>query len=39
VKLNNLGDYYNIEVEHGRVEDQKQILDALMAYLSIKPRR
>ncbi|WP_375175618.1 hypothetical protein [Pseudooceanicola sp.] len=39
VKLNNLGDYYNIEVEHGRVEDQKEILDALMAYLGIKPRR
>lgn len=39
VKLNNLGDYYNIEVEHGRVEDQKEILDALMSYLSIKPRR
>lgn len=39
VKLNKLGDYYNIEVEHGRVEDQKQILDALMAYLNVKPRR
>lgn len=39
VKLNKLGDYYNIEVEHGRVEDQKQILDALMGYLGIKPRR
>jgi hypothetical protein len=39
VKLNNLGDYYNIEVEHGRVEDQKQILDVLMSYLGIKPRR
>lgn len=39
VKLNNLGDYYNIEVEHGRTEDQKEILDALMAYLGVKPRR
>lgn len=39
VKLNNLGDYYNIEVEHGRIEDQKQILDALLAYLGINPRR
>lgn len=37
VKLNNLGDYYNIEVEHGHVEEQKTILDALMAYIGVRP--
>ena len=39
VKLNGLGDYYNIEVEHGRVAEQKAILDVLMAYLGVKPVR
>jgi hypothetical protein len=35
--LNNMGDYYNIEVEHGRTEDQKRILDALMNYIGVAP--
>jgi len=35
--LNKMGDYYNIEVEHGRLDDQKVMLDALMAYLGVEP--
>lgn len=35
--LNKMGDYYNIEVEHGRVEAQKAILDALMNYIGARP--
>jgi len=35
--LNNLGAYYNIEVEHGHVDDQKAILDALMGYIGVPP--
>lgn len=36
VKLNKMGDYYNIEVEHGRTGDQKAILDELMAYIGVR---
>lgn len=35
--LNNLGAYYNIEVEHGHVDDQKAILDTLMGYIGVRP--
>ncbi|KUF09641.1 hypothetical protein AVJ23_15890 [Pseudoponticoccus marisrubri] len=38
VVLNNLGDYYNIETQHGHTAQQKQILDHLMAYLRFRPQ-
>ncbi|WP_407492085.1 hypothetical protein [Pseudooceanicola sp. MF1-13] len=34
--LNKMGDYYNIEVEHGRLDDQKIMLDVLMEYLGVE---
>jgi hypothetical protein len=34
-----LGDYYNIEAEHGRREDQIAMADRLMAVLGVKPLR
>ena len=35
VVLNGLGDYYNIEAQHGHFDAQKQMLDALMQYRQI----
>ena len=37
VVLNNLGDYYNIEAQVGHTEEQKSMLDHLMAYLKFRP--
>lgn len=36
VVLNNLGDYYNIEVEHGRAEVQFRMAETLLKVLGIK---
>jgi len=35
VVLNGLGDYYNIEAQHGHFDAQKKMLDALMHYRNI----
>lgn len=39
VVLNKLGQYYNIEAQHGHTQRQKQMLDVLMKYQRIRPRR
>lgn len=33
--MNGLGDYYNIEAQHGALEAQKAMVDVLMSYLGI----
>ena len=38
VVLNRLGDYYNIEAQHGHTSVQKHMLDVLMSLLRVKVR-
>lgn len=37
VAANRLGDYYNIEAQHGHAETQKQMVDRLMRHLGRRP--
>lgn len=37
VAANRLGDYYNIEAQHGHLETQKQMIDRLMQHLGRQP--
>jgi hypothetical protein len=39
VTMNRLGDYYNIEAQHGRLETQKLMIDRLMQHLGQRPTK